>query len=263
VLKKPVSVRNGSGTPAIQPHEETIMKLRATTTAIAVAGFCRIASRKAVPVLGMLALATAGGAGSALAGGTPRLPAHFSGVLSDYTPSAVNGTPIKGAPYEMHGRWTLDLNATRSKATFSAAFAMETSEAVNTDPDFDPGTLNPHTHHISVTNGVVHDGPMDWQTMCPSVASVTGGFVVTGSAYVTANGANPPFGNPSPVTICILGVSNTLVPGTAYVQLANFTLTIGSPASGHFGPQPIHGVVSRCGDFLGSNRQDCKVAVVP
>jgi len=223
----------------------------------------RAASRKAAPMLGILVLATMGGPARARAGGPPQLPMHFNGVLSDYTPSAVNGTSIKGAPYEMHGNWTLDLNPARSEAAFSAAFAMETSEAVNTDPDFDPGKLGAHTHHISVTDGVIHNGPMDWKTMCPAISSVTGGFVVTGSAYVTANGANPPFGNPSPVTICILGVSNTLMPGAAYVQLANFTLTIGLPASAHFGPQAIHGVVSRCGNLGEGERQDCKVTVVP
>lgn len=220
---------------------------------------------KVVPALGILALAAMAAGGQARAGSAPAsgLPTHFGGLLSDYTPSAVNGTPIKGAPYEMHGKWTLDLNATRSKATFSAAIAMETSEVVNTDPNFDPGTLGAHTHHISVTDGVVHAGPMDWKTMCPSVSPVTGGFVVTGSAYVTANGANPPFGNPSPVTICILGVSSTLVPGSGYVQLANFTLMFGSPASAHFGPQAIHGVVSGCSGPWGDQRQDCKVTVVP
>ncbi|HET7663566.1 MAG TPA: hypothetical protein VFK31_08005 [Rhodanobacteraceae bacterium] len=223
----------------------------------------RFASRNAAPALGILVLATMGGPVSARTGGSPQLPAHFGGVLSDYTPSAVNGTPINGGPYEMHGKWMLDLNPARSEATFSAAIAMETSEVVNTDPNFDPGTLGAHTHHISVTGGVVHNGPMDWQTMCPAVSSVTGGFVVTGSAYVTANGANPPFGNPSPVTICVLGVSNSLIPGSAYVQLSNFTLTIGAPASAHFGPQAIHGVVSRCGNLGGGERQDCKVTVVP
>ena len=226
----------------------------------------RVVSSKTVPVLGVLVIATAGiGAASvAMAGGPPRLPTHFSGLLSDYTPLTVNGTLIKGAPYEMHGRWTLDLNPVRSRATFSAAIAMETSEVANMDPNFDPGKLGAHTHHISVTDGAVHDGPMDWQTMCPAFSpSPTGGFVVTGSAYVTGNGVNLPLGNPSPVTICILGGSNTLVPGSAYVELANFTLTIGAPASAHFGPQPIHGVVSSCSGLWGDRRQACKVTVVP
>ena len=218
----------------------------------------RPARNKAALALGIVALLAMGAAGqtTALAGGPPRLPTHFNGVLSDYTPMIINGAPVKGAPYEMHGNWTLDLNEARTQATFSAEIAMETSEVANPDPNFDPGQLSAHTHHISVTDGVVHDGPTDWQTMCPTVSSVTGGFVVTGSAYVTVNGANAPFGNPSPVTICVLGASGT-------VSFANLTLTIGAPANGHFGSQPIHGVVSGCSGTFGTPRQDCKVAVVP
>lgn len=222
-------------------------------------------SRKAAPALGMLAMVAmaSGGPTRAEARHPPRMPTHFSGLLSDYTPSAVNGAPINGGPYEMRGKWTLDLNETQGTATFSAAIAMQTSEVVNTDPDFDPATLGAHTHHISVTDGVLHNGPMDWKTMCPTVGGVTGGFAVTGSAYVTGNGANVPFGNPSPVTICILGGSNTLVPNTAYVEFANFILTIGPPASMHFGPQAIHGVVTRCGRPWGNEREDCRATLVP
>ncbi|HJU08883.1 MAG TPA: hypothetical protein VJ727_10440 [Rhodanobacteraceae bacterium] len=217
---------------------------------------------KLVAVSGVPMLAAIGIGAHAVAGTPAKLPAHFSGVLSDYTPMIINGAPVKGAPYEMHGNWSLDLNGTRTQAAFSAEIAMETSEVVNPDPNFDPTQLNPHTHHISMTGGVVHDGPTDWQTMCPAVSSVTGGFVVTGSAYITGNGANAPFGNPSPVTICILGGSDTLQPNTAYVAFANVTLTIGSPASGHFGPQPIHGVVTGCTGSFGTPRHDCEVAVV-
>ena len=222
------------------------------------------ARARATPALGVaMSIAMSVGLSTpAVAGRSPQMPTHFSGLLSDYTPSSVNGTPIKGAPYEMHGKWTLDLDPSWTTATFDAAIAMETSEVVNTDPNFDPGKLNPHTHHISVTDGVVHNGPTDWQTMCPAVSSVTGGFAVTGTAYVTGNGANAPFGNPSPVTLCILGGSNTMVPNTAYVEFANFTMTIGSPASGHFGPQAIHGMVAKCG-WWWNDQQDCKVTVVP
>lgn len=221
-------------------------------------------SRRAAPALGALAIVAmaVGGPTRADARRPPRMPAHFSGVLSDYTPAAVNGTPINGGPYEMRGNWTLDLDEARDRATFSAAIAMATSEVVNADPDFDPAALGAHTHHVSVTDGVLHNGPMDWQAMCPSVAGTSGGFVVTGSAYVTANGANIPFGNPSPVTICVLGASNSQVPNTAYVAYSNFLLTIGAPASVHFGPQSIHGVITRCSTWWGDERQDCRATLV-
>jgi hypothetical protein len=186
---------------------------------------------------------------------------HFSGQLNDYTPTTANGTPITGSPYEMHGVWTLDLKEHWTTAVFSAEISMETSEVVNPAP-YDPAALHAHTHHISVTDGVVHDGPTDWMTMCPTTFSppVAGGFAVTGSAYVTGNGANAPFGNPSPVTLCILGGADTGAPDTASVTFANFTLTFGSPASNHFGLSPIHGVVARCNE-RGAQSQSCKVAV--
>ncbi len=38
-------------------------------------------------------------------------PAHFTGVLNDYSPSTV-----KGGPWEMHGQWTLDLRARNGAA---------------------------------------------------------------------------------------------------------------------------------------------------
>lgn len=217
-------------------------------------------------VFALLAIG-AGGQTSALAGGWPQTPTRFSGLLNDYTPTSdgTTGKPISGSPYEMHGSWTLDLNEQRSKATFSAAVSMETSEVANASSVFDPALLGAHTHHISVTDGVIHDGPMDWQAMCPAKFKppVARGLVVTGSAYVTGNGANAPFGNPSPVTICILGGVNTLVPGTAYVEFSNLTLAFGTPASSHFGTLPIHGVVTRCGGRWNwvDEQQGCRVVV--
>lgn len=202
----------------------------------------RVSPRLALLVIG------AAGLTCALASDYPSLPTHFGGLLNDYTPASVNGVAIKGGPYEMHGSWTLDLDQEESLASFSAAITMETVDFLNASPTFDPGTLGAHTHHIAVSNGMVHDGPTDWMTMCPTFSpAVKGGFAVTGTAYVTGNGGNAPFGNPSPVTICILGGTNPNVLGSAYVQFSNFTLTFGSPASTHFGPQAIHGVVVRCG----------------
>ena len=213
----------------------------------------RSARNRTVLLSGIVTLLALGGSAPsrAVAGGAPPLPTHFSGQLNDYTPTIDSNTDkaIGGSPYEMHGRWTLDLNAQQSNATFSAALSMETSEVANTSSVFDPGSLASHTHHISVTNGVVHNGPTDWQTMCTAKfkPAAAGGFAVTGTAYVTGNGSNAPFGNPTPVTICILGGTDTLTPGTVYVEFANLTLTLGLPASSHFGALPIHGVVTRCG----------------
>ena len=226
----------------------------------------RIARNRAVPVSGLLALLVMGigGQTSALAGGSPPLPTQFSGLINDYTPTTVDGLPtgatIKGAPYEMHGRWKLDLNTQRSKATFSAEMTMETSEVANTSSVFDPGMLGAHAHHISMTDGVVTP---NWQTSCPTLKPpVTGGFAVTGTLYVTANGSNPPFGNPSPVTICILGATSTGIVGTAYVTYSNLTLTIGPPANAHFSSLPIHGVVTKCAwRWANLDSQDCKVLV--
>jgi hypothetical protein len=198
-----------------------------------------------------------------------RLPASFSGLLNDYTPAAPT---VAGGPYEMHGKWSLRLHEPRGSARLSAEMTMETSDFANTDPDHDPAKLGPHTHHISVTDGVIHDDPTDpinWKTQCPTFKPpVADGFVVTGTAYVTGNGGNPPFGNPSAVTICVLGgAQNPSVPGAqAFVEFSNFTLAFGqgSHASVHFGTQAINGVVTRC-ERRQEWRQEsssCKVAVV-
>ncbi len=224
-------------------NKESIQKVRSTTMLVS--------SIVALVAMGM------GGPSRALAWGQSQSPTHFSGLLNDYTPTSDSntGTPISGSPYEMRGEWTLNLNQHSTMATFSAAVSMQTSEVVN-PPPYVPTALKAHTHHISVTDGVVS---MDWQPpTCP--ATFAGGFVVTGMAYVAGNGANAPFGNPSPVTICILG-GTTGAPGTASVEFSNLTLTFGEPAASHFGTLPIHGVITRCNGRWGEESHSCKVAV--
>ena len=162
---------------------------------------------------GRARVALAGLALSVMGGGLPRahaadharehfqLPASFSGLLNDYTPPAPT---VAGGPYEMHGKWALHLEE-RGPAIFTAEMTMETADFANTDPNHDPTKLGPHTHHIVMTDGVIHNDladPTNWKTQCPAFKpAVTDGFVVTGTAYITGNGGNPPFGNPSPVTI--------------------------------------------------------------
>ena len=222
------------------------------------------ACARPIPVLTALAMlgTGVGAATPALAAGESPLPAHFSGLFNDYTPLAA------GSLYEMHGKWFLDLNEERGTATFTAEMTMETADFVNSGSGYDPTVLGAHTHHVSVTDGMLHTDPSDpinWKTACPTFKpAVTGGFVVTGTAYVTANGANPPFGNPSPVTLCILGgmQNPSITTAQAYVEFSNFTLRFGSPASSHFGAQAINGVVARCAGPPNHEPNDCRVSIV-
>ena len=137
---------------------------------------------------------------------------------------------------------------------FTAAMNMEVSDYGITQGSVDkdkPATRLQHTHHIVMTDGVLGE---DWMTnpACPAFnPAVTGGFVVTGSAYVTGNGVPAPFGNPSTLTICVLGGSN--------VMFSNITLTFGAPANTHFGTQAIHGVVLKCGGPWERESRDCTV----
>jgi hypothetical protein len=177
------------------------------------------------------------------------LPVHFTGLLNDHTPSAA---VVSRGPYEMRAKWSLDVDERRGTAKFSAAMDMQTSDygivqgTVNKD---DPATRVPHTHHISMTDGVL---TLDWSARCPQFSpAVTEGFAITGTAFVTGNGSPAPFGNPSPFTVCILG--------GASVKYANITVTFGTPASNHFGTQPIHGVVLWCTGRLLLPSHDCSL----
>ncbi|HKR36710.1 MAG TPA: hypothetical protein VJT10_17835 [Steroidobacteraceae bacterium] len=177
------------------------------------------------------------------------LPAHYRGLLNDHTPSAA---VVKGGPYEMRGKWSLEVDERRGTAKFSAQMDMQTSDFgitqgnVNKD---DPATRGAHTHHISMTDGVL---TVDWPARCPVFSpAVTEGFAITGTAFVTGNGSPAPFGNPSPFTVCVLGGGS--------VKYSNVTVTFGAPASNHFGTQPIHGVVLWCAGRLLRPSEDCSL----
>ncbi|HTB89811.1 MAG TPA: hypothetical protein VK743_17730 [Steroidobacteraceae bacterium] len=204
----------------------------------------------------MLSVATAlGGFTMAVAGDREEPPpVHYSGLINDYTPSAA---VTKGGPYEMRGRWSLDVNERRGTAKFSAVMNMETSDYGIVQGTVDKDEIDPtktrgaHTHHIIVTDGKVNS---DWAEYCPQFAQpVSGGFVVTGPAYITVNGGKTPFANPSTATICVLGGGE--------VMFSNFTLTLVGPATGHFGTQAIHGVVERCAGPWEFESKDCAVQI--
>ena len=158
---------------------------------------------------------------------------HFSGVINDYSPSTV-----PGGPYAIRGDWSLDVQR-GGTANFSADLNMETSDygisdATGVDPA-NPATRMPHTHHISLTNATVSYDT----SVCPanSPATTVSGLVVTGKASTTANGGPAPFDPTSSSTlqVCIMG--------GAEVNFSNLTLVYSGPATGHFGAQPIHGVI--------------------
>ncbi len=145
---------------------------------------------------------------------------RFTGTLNDYSPASVS--PI--GPWSVAGDWSLVVMGDSGTANFNASLTMVRSDfwvTAHGNVD-DPSGRTPHTHHITLTNG--------------TVTVLSNGFRVSGSASITASGNPAPFGSPSPVTIEITG-------GTARA-LTNIKVTFGSPASNHFGTQPIEGVVN-------------------
>lgn len=153
-------------------------------------------------------------------------PQHFSGLLNDYT--------LGAGPYEMRGSWSVTLHPTSATGDFSAAMNMVHSDyyVVNNPSAATDDTStgrNPHTHHITMKGAALTEDVNGCEIQ------------LVGPASVTLNGGAPPFDptltNPSQATVCITG-------GVA-AQFANVTLTFqsGTPAAGHFGSQPIHGVI--------------------
>jgi hypothetical protein len=184
-------------------------------------------------------------------------PMHFSGLINDYSPETISGKVV--GPWEMHGKWSLDLKGRSGLADFSAAMTMELSDhamevaiangvvtgGVLTTFD-DPETRIPHTHHITMKDAKVS---YDTGTCPPYAPPVTTnpGFMVTGPAHITGNGGPAPFSKNDTV----LSMLQVCVNGGSDVPFSNVTLVFGSPASGHFGSQAIHGVVRkpRLSDF--------------
>jgi hypothetical protein len=187
----------------------------------------------------LVVLAT--GTGALAQAPTPR---QFSGLLNDYT--------LGAGPYEMRGSWSVTLDPRSATGDFSAAMNMVHSDyyVVNNPSAASNDTStgrNPHTHHITMKAAALTENVNGCEIQ------------LVGPASVTLNGGAPPFDPmltmPSEATVCITG-------GVA-VQYANITLTFESdtPAAGHFGSQPIHGVIRKSGpdvdvDHHGGDHQD-------
>jgi hypothetical protein len=179
-------------------------------------------------------------AGTALA--EEHAPAHFSGLLNDYSPAAV-----KGGPWEMHGQWTLDLRRERNhdsvSADFSAVMTMSGYATTGGAPDGTKGGLGAHTHHIKLTNITVTWSMDNCPTFSPAT---TMGFQINGTvSLITGNGGMAPFETSPPsssLQVCVTGASE--------VPYSNVSLVFGGPATSHFGAQAIHGVVRKASDSL-------------
>jgi hypothetical protein len=168
-------------------------------------------------------------------------PVHFSGLINDYSP--LSGS-VKGSPWEMHGQWSMDIYPRWNTADFAAdltmsGFGMTGAGAVDpTQP-----LVNPHTHHIKLTHVSI-----DWDiSNCPAYlppATVTG-FQLNGTlSLMTGNGSIAPFETDPPsstLQVCVTGGS-----GAPFSTLnSNITMVFGGPATTHFGPQALHGVVRK------------------
>ncbi len=170
-------------------------------------------------------------------------PEHLRGLINDYTSSHDTKGNLTG-PWEMHGTWSLKVRRRLGLADFSAALTMEHSDyaitqaIVNAD---DPVTRSAHTHHITMKNATLSYNTNACPAEPPGNPATTGRFVVSGYADITGNGSPAPFSMGetvlSPLQVCITG-------GTE-VEFSNVTVVFGAPATGHFGVQPIHGVVRR------------------
>jgi hypothetical protein len=189
-----------------------------------------------VPALSLLLLVSA-----AQGVAQERKPLHFSGLINDYSPLSAT---VKGSPWEMHGQWSMDVNPERGTADFSADMTMSGYGKTSTGAvDPTQPLVSPHTHHIQLKNAKI-----SWDMSgCPAYlppATVTG-FQLNGTvSLLTGNGSIAPFETDPPsstLQVCVTGGS-----GAQYTtENSNITLTFGGPATTHFGPQAIHGVVRK------------------
>jgi hypothetical protein len=147
----------------------------------------------------------------------PQTPTQLSlsGLIDDYTPATVNGSP---AAWEVRGEWSLNIKGVSGKADFTASLDMIRSDLwVLTGGN--PNARSHHAHHVSMVDA--------------SVTSDETGYHIDGPAVVTVNGSDAPFA----ATIQID------VTGGTRLQYSNIRLTFSGGAENHFGAAPLHGVV--------------------
>jgi len=164
-------------------------------------------------------------------------PVRFSGLLDDYT-----ATPVSGGPYEMHGRWSMLLHRERGTADFFADMNMSswgttTSGGVTVEDPTQAG-VNPHTHHIRLTDILISTET----STCPVYKTATMmRFQITGTLSLMTGNGSVLKGETEPPTSML----QVCVSGGTEVEYSNITLMFGAPANGHFGMGAVHGVVRK------------------
>jgi hypothetical protein len=128
-----------------------------------------------------------------------------SGLIHDYATSA-------GTDWQIVGDWSATLKGASGKVDVLMSLSMERPN---------PASPGAHTHHVAIVDG--------------TVTAIANGYRITGAASITSNGATAPFSG-SEVTVDVTG--------GAALALAKVSVTFGGTAAGHFGDQPIEGVVS-------------------
>jgi hypothetical protein len=178
-----------------------------------------------------------------------RGPVHLTGLINDYVPLL---STVKGSPYEMHGQWSMDVDPERGTADFTADMTMSSFGKTSTGAvDPTQPLVNPHTHHIKLTNAKI-----TWDmTGCPPWGTPTlMGFQITKTvSQLTGNGSNGTFETTPPsstLQVCVTGGLD--IPFS--VTNSNITLLFAGPATSHFGPQAIHGVVREAADSIRRDR---------
>jgi hypothetical protein len=133
-------------------------------------------------------------------------PTKLEGLVHDYT-AALDAS----GPWQLVGEWSATLKGASGRVDLIASLSMVRSEAA---------ARSAHTHHVGLQNVIA--------------TPIAGGYRISGPATITSNGAAAAFSG-STVVIDITG--------SAVVPLAKIAITFQGDAAGHFGDQPIEGVV--------------------
>ena len=146
----------------------------------------------------------------------PAAPKELSGTIHDYLVTT-------GERWHVSGEWSLQLKGDRSKGDFLAMFIGVPRDK----PPLFPNS-GPHTHFVSIVDGDVVV-TQDENGSLRLTISGPGTFTGNGNLQAAYSGSH---------------VEATITGGNA-IPYSNFGMTIGAPASEHYGDETFHGVVTR------------------